>query len=244
MDKIIFSFIVTTVAGISTLLGIFPLYLKRTSKDKIINFSLAFSSGVMLSVSIFSLLPEGINLLSDKFNFFQIVLFVLIVSMLGFFIGISSNLLFNKYDNKLYKIGILDTIIIMLHNIPEGILTFSFTVSDTRLGLLLALNIICHNIPEGISIAIPVYYSTNSKKKAFLYTFISGMSELLGAIITYIFLYKYITVKFLAIVLIFTFGIMSYLSLFQLLPNSLKYRNTKRTLVYFILGFIFMYIFH
>lgn len=244
MDKITFSFLITTIAGISTLLGILPLYFKYINKDKIINFSLAFSSGVMLSISIFSLLPEGINLLSDKYNSFQILLFVLIFSMLGFFIGISSNLFFSKYDNKLYKIGILDALIIMLHNIPEGILTFSFTVSDTKLGLLLALSIICHNIPEGISIAIPVYYSTNSKKKAFLYTFISGISELLGAIITYIFLYKYITIKFLSIIIIFTFGIMSYLSIFQLLPNSLKYQNKKRTLVYFLLGFLFMYIFH
>ena len=62
---------------------------------------------------------------------------------------------------------------IILHNIPEGIATFITTTNNVKLGVALTIAIALHNIPEGISISIPIYYSTNSKLKSFIYTFIS-----------------------------------------------------------------------
>lgn len=58
-------------------------------------------------------------------------------------------------------------IAIILHNIPEGIATFVATNSDITLGISLAIAIAMHNIPEGISISVPIYYSTNNKRKPF-----------------------------------------------------------------------------
>ena len=83
-------------------------------------------------------------------------------------------------------------IAIILHNVPEGIATFISSSKDISLGISLAIAITLHNIPEGISISIPIYYSTKSKFKALLYTFISGVSEPIGALIAYLFLSKYI----------------------------------------------------
>ena len=131
----------------------------------------------------------------------------------------------------------------MLHNIPEGILTFSTTTVNVGLGITLALSILFHNIPEGISISVPIYYSTKSKFKAFIYTFISGFSEILGAVITYIFLYKYITNSFIGVILSLTVGIMSYISIYELLPTAFGYKNKKLTILFFIIGFIFMLFF-
>ena len=132
---------------------------------------------------------------------------------------------------------------IMLHNIPEGIATFVLSTIDLKLGILLSVAIILHNIPEGISIGIPIYYSTKSKFKAFIYTFISGFSEIIGAIITYIFLYKYINNSFIGVILSLTVGIMSYISLSELLPTAIKYNKKKTTIIFFIIGFIFMLFF-
>ena len=89
---------------------------------------------------------------------------------------------------NLYRVGIISMLAIILHNIPEGIATFISTTKDTSLGISLATSIAFHNIPEGISISIPIYYSTKSKTKAILYTFISALSEQIGAILTYLFL--------------------------------------------------------
>ena len=151
--------------------------------------------------------------------------------------------IFKKIDNKLYKIGIINMLALMIHNIPEGILTFSTTTTNISLGLTLALSIMFHNIPEGLSISIPIYYSTNSRKKAVLYTAISGFSEVLGAILTYLFLFKYINNYFIGIVLSLTTGIMIYISMFELLKNSFEYKKKRISYLFFLIGFIFMIFF-
>lgn len=243
MSNIEFSFLITSIAGLSTLFGMIPIFLKIKNKDTIINASLSFASGVMLSVSLFSLLPESITLLSSKYNHKGIIVVVLLFSIIGVFLASFIDKVFKRIDNKLYKLGIINSIALMIHNIPEGILTFSTTTVNVSLGITLALSILFHNIPEGISISIPIYYSTKSKLKAFLYTFISGFSEILGAVITYIFLYKYINNSFIGVILSLTVGIMSYISLKELLPTAIKYQNKRITILFFIIGFIFMLFF-
>lgn len=243
MSNIKFSFLVTSIAGLSTLLGMIPIFLKIKNKDTIINASLSFASGVMLSVSLFSLLPESMDLLQEKYNDNGIIILVLLFSIIGIFLASFIDKVFKNIDNKLYKLGIINSLALMIHNIPEGILTFSTTTVNVSLGIALALSILFHNIPEGISISVPIYYSTNSKFKAFIYTFISGFSEIIGAIITYIFLYKYINNSFIGVILSLTVGIMSYISLSELLPTAIKYNKKKTTIVFFIIGFIFMLFF-
>ena len=243
MSNIKFSFLVTSIAGLSTLLGMIPIFLKIKNKDTIINASLSFASGVMLSVSLFSLLPESMDLLQEKYNDKGIIILVLLFSIIGIFLASFIDKVFKNIDNKLYKLGIINSLALMIHNIPEGILTFSTTTVNVSLGIALALSILFHNIPEGISISVPIYYSTNSKFKAFIYTFISGFSEIIGAIITYIFLYKYINNSFIGVILSLTVGIMSYISLNELLPTAIKYNKKKTTIIFFIIGFIFMLFF-
>ena len=243
MSNIKFSFLVTSIAGLSTLLGMIPIFLKIKNKDTIINASLSFASGVMLSVSLFSLLPESMDLLQEKYNDKGIIILVLLFSIIGIFLASFIDKVFKNIDNKLYKLGIINSLALMIHNIPEGILTFSTTTVNVSLGIALALSILFHNIPEGISISVPIYYSTNSKIKAFIYTFISGFSEIIGAIITYIFLYKYINNSFIGVILSLTVGIMSYISLSELLPTAIKYNKKKTTIIFFIIGFIFMLFF-
>ena len=243
MSNIKFSFLVTSIAGLSTLIGMIPIFLKIKNKDTIINASLSFASGVMLSASLFSLLPESMDLLQEKYNDKGIIILVLLFSIIGIFLASFIDKIFKNIDNKLYKLGIINSLALMIHNIPEGILTFSTTTVNVSLGIALALSILFHNIPEGISISVPIYYSTNSKFKAFIYTFISGFSEIIGAIITYIFLYKYINNSFIGVILSLTVGIMSYISLSELLPTAIKYNKKKTTIIFFIIGFIFMLFF-
>ena len=243
MNNIYYSFIITIIAGLSTLIGFIPVLFNIKDKDRLINKSLSFASGVMISISLFSLLPESITLLLvNKSNF--ILIKVIIFIFIGIIISIIINKLFNKIPNKLYKLGLFNMVALLLHNIPEGILTFSSTTMNKSFGTMIALSIICHNIPEGISISIPIYYSTKSKLKAFLYTLIAGISEPIGGIITYLFLYKYINIFFISNTLLIIIGIMLYIPIYEMLPTALKYKNKKITLIYLILGIIFMIIFN
>ena len=243
MNSIIFAFIVTTVAGLSTMLGIIPIYIKFKDTDKIICMALAFASGIMFSVSINSLIPESYDLLKENLNTNKVIILMILFFLIGVLLTSFIDKIFKKIDNKLYKIGIINMLALMIHNIPEGILTFSTTTTNISLGLTLALSIMFHNIPEGLSISIPIYYSTNNRKKAVLYTAISGFSEVLGAILTYLFLFKYINNYFIGIVLSLTTGIMIYISMFELLKNSFDYKKKRISYLFFLIGFIFMIFF-
>jgi ZIP family zinc transporter len=130
----------------------------------------------------------------------------------------------NKNSN-LYRVGILSMIALMVHNFPEGIATFMTTYKDIYLGIHLSFAIMMHNIPEGISIAIPIYYSTRSKKRAITNTLLSGLAEPLGAILAFVLFKNFINDITISIVLIFVAGIMITLSINEMLPEVLKYKK-------------------
>ncbi len=229
-----YGIIVSSIAGISTLVGYLFIYIKA-DKNKVISKSLSFASGVMLTLSLVDLIPTSINYLKmDNRS--------LLYTLLFFFIGIILCLIINtkiKDNDVLYKTGIISMIGIMIHNIPEGIVTYILSTVDMKLGLIFAIAIILHNIPEGISISVPIYYSKKSKKKAFLYTMISGLSEPLGALLSMIFLYKYISNFLIAILFSLIAGLMSYISIFELMKTSFKYDKNK---IYILYGSFFILI--
>lgn len=235
------AFLLTTIAGLSTLIGTIPIFIKLKNEDKVISASLAFASGIMLCVSITDLIPESLNMLKNYNDF--IMLLLVITSMIT---GIILSMFIDKTlpnktsNNSLYKVGLISMIAIIVHNIPEGIATFISTTKNFELGLSLTIAIALHNIPEGISISVPIFYSTKSKLKAFLYTLISATSEPLGAILTYLFLRNFINETILGLLFSLIAGIMIQISLTELLPTSISYNKQNITKFFFITGIIFM----
>lgn len=237
-----YPFILTLIAGLSTLIGLIPIFVNFKNENKLIGSACAFASGVMLSVSVFDLIPESLKYLFSSNG--NIAIIICIVSIT---IGIIISFIIDKTvdkinnNNNLFKVGILSMIVLILHNIPEGIITYIVSNKNIILGISICISIAIHNIPEGISIAIPIYYSTKSKGKAFLYTLISSISELLGAIITYLFLDKYMNNTIIGIILSITAGIMMQLSINKLFPEGKNY-NKRNANIFFIVGIIFMII--
>jgi ZIP family zinc transporter len=110
-------------------------------------------------------------------------------------------------------------LILMLHNFPEGIITFLSSIYNIKLGIKLSIAIAIHNIPEGISIAIPIYYATKSRYQALKMTLISSIAEPLGAILAYFVIAKYINQNILGIILIFVAFLMINLSIEEIYPR-------------------------
>lgn len=240
-DNVLYPFILTTLAGFATLIGTLPIFVKIKDKNKIISASCAFASGVMICVSILDLVPESFRYLRNNYTGIILILLAFISIIIGIIVSFFLEKIVDMTNdnNNLFKVGILSMIVIILHNIPEGIVTFIVSNKNIMLGLSICIAIALHNIPEGISIAIPIYYSTKSKFKAIIYTFISAISELVGAIITYLFLAKYISDIILGLILSFTAGIMMQISINKLLPTGNNY-NPKLAKIFFIIGFSFM----
>ena len=176
MNSITMAFFLTMLAGFSTLLGVMPIFIPIKNEKKVIISCLAFAAGVMICVSITDLIPESISLLGEKYY----GIFPYLLSFICLFIGIlvssyiEGNLFQLEEKNSLYKVGIVSMIAIILHNIPEGIITFISTTKDTSLGISLAIAIALHNIPEGISIGIPIYYASKKKSKHCFILFCQG----------------------------------------------------------------------
>ena len=245
MNITLYSFLLTFIAGFSTMIGALLMFFKSKT-NKIIIGSLAFASSVMFAVSIFDLIPESINLLNFK-SYIEILL-ITVFMVVGALFSITIDKCLpsqqNGSKNGLFRVGIIAMFAIIAHNIPEGIATLMETNTNINLGISLTIAIALHNIPEGISIAIPIYYSTKSRGRALLYTLISGLSEPFGALLAFLFLKPFMNDTIMGILMSIIAGIMIHISCYELLPTSLKYNNKKITYIFLILGFLFMLISH
>lgn len=234
-------FMLTIIAGLSTLIGFLVTY-TQTNENKVIKYSLSFASGVMVCVSIYELIPESIKLLSKSLNKCELFLYLFFSILIGCIVPYIIDKKISRNSNDLYKLGILSMIAIIVHNIPEGIITYLSASKSLNLGITMTIAIAFHNVPEGISIAVPIYYANKSRGRAFLYTFLSGMSEPLGAIISHILLNKIINDTILGIILTITSAVMTTISINSLLSKALEYQEKIKTIIFFIIGIAMMII--
>lgn len=139
---------------------------------------------------------------------------------------------FNKglHDHKLMRMGLFTALAIGIHNFPEGLATFLAALEDPGLGVAIAVAIALHNIPEGISVSVPIFYATGNRKKAFLYSVLSGLAEPVGALAALAGIYLFVggggevvPPEFMGIAFGGVAGIMVYISLDELLPTSRSY---------------------
>jgi ZIP family zinc transporter len=123
----------------------------------------------------------------------------------------------------LYRMGLVTAIAIGLHNFPEGLATFVATLQDPKLGFHIAFAVAVHNIPEGIAVAVPIYFATGSRKKAFIYSFLSGIAEPVGAGIGYLLLMNFFGPVTFGVLFAMVAGIMVFISFDQILPAARTY---------------------
>lgn len=238
--EIIGPLLISTIAGLSTVIGslIIFFHIKEEKKNKFITFCLSFSLAIMIMISITDLIPTSFFHLLEK-NGLKGIIISICAFLLGIYLIKQITKKINKEKtttNSLYKLGVLNMLALMAHNFPEGIITFLSSYQNIDLGIKLSIAIMLHNIPEGISIAVPIYYATKSKRKAIIKTFISGLAEPLGAILAFIFFKGVITTTIIDFTLMLVGGIMITLSIEEILPETLIYKEKKWQLIGLLTG--------
>ncbi len=150
-------------------------------------------------------------------------------------------------DKKLLRMGLFTALAIGIHNFPEGLATFLSALQDPSLGVAIAIAIALHNIPEGISVSVPIFYATGIRRKAFIYSVLSGISEPIGALIGYFLIRIFLTTsagvippQVMGILFAGVAGIMVYISLDELLPTSRAYGKGHDSLFGLMAGMVLM----
>jgi ZIP family zinc transporter len=243
LNNVIFAFAITLFAGLATGFGSVLAFFARRTNTKLLSTSLGFSAGVMIYVSFVELFSQAKKGLTEQMGDFY-GSWITVLSFFGgiVFIGLIDKLV-PDFENpheihraeemeetaqatkfrKLYRLGFFTAVAIGIHNFPEGLATFMSAIKDTKLGIAIGIAIAIHNIPEGIAVSIPIYYATGSKKKAFAYSFLSGLAEPLGGLIGFLILFKFFNDIACGIVFAGVAGIMVFISLDELLPAAREY---------------------
>jgi ZIP family zinc transporter len=244
-----FALLLTTIAGLSTGIGSTIAYFIKKPKMIYLSFSLGLSAGVMLYVSFVELLPtafESIGQIVGVYAFFAGIIVIGLIDLLipdvdnphsyKTLAGTSKI----KNEKNLMRVGLLTALAVAIHNFPEGLATFGTALADINLGLIITIAIGIHNIPEGISVSIPIFYATKNKNKAFFYSFLSGLSEPVGAILGFLILMTFLSEEVIAFLLAFVAGIMVYISADELLPIAHQYGHSHTVIFGVILGMFIM----
>lgn len=246
----------TAIAGVATGIGSALAYLTHRTKRTFLSYSLGFSAGVMIYVSFMELLGRAQISLIAAYGRVQggaiaVASFLggmLLIAAIDYFIPSYENPheaglvedMESGGNHELHRMGVLTALAIGIHNLPEGMATFFAGMTDPTVGISIAVAIALHNIPEGISISIPIYFATGSRKKAFWYSFLSGVSEPIGALIAFLSLRSFATHHVMEIVFAGVAGIMVFISLDQLIPHAKKYSDGHQSVYGLISGMAVM----
>ena len=246
------AFGMVSFAGLATGIGSLISFLSRHTSARFLATALGFSAGVMIYVSFMEILPGSRDLFTAA-GFAAGAANLRMVS--GFFIGIvlmaGIDLMVPKFENphevhssicgkNLHRLGMFSALAIAVHNFPEGIATFAVALQEPRLGVAIALAIAIHNIPEGVAISAPIYCATGSRMKAFRWSFLSGLSEPIGALISFFFLRTLFSGGIIGWMLAGVAGIMVYVSLDELLPTAEEHGEHHLCIIGLVAGMAVM----
>ena len=237
-----FFWIIGSTIAISaiSLIGIFFLSLNTKHLEKYLLALVALASGALLGGAFLHLLPEA----AEKLNADSVFLWTLI-SLLAFFVieKIFQWRHCHKEHCEIHTFGHMSLFGDSIHNFIDGLVIAAAFIESTNLGLVVSLGVILHEIPQEIGDFSTLLLAGFSKKKALVMNFLVALTAVGGGIVGF-FLASY-SDKFINILIPFAAGGFIYIATSDLIPEIRKATKTKesiRTLIFFLLGIILMYL--
>ncbi len=246
---IFIAFCFTLFAGLSTGIGSLIAFFSKSDNKKFLSISLGFSAGIMIYVSMVEIFVKARDSLSaelgEREGYLLTVVFffagILLIALIDKLIPEDKNphevkTIDGDNKNKLMRMGVFTALAIAIHNFPEGLATFISALQEPAVAIPIVVAIAMHNIPEGIAVSVPIYQATGSKKKAFLYSFLSGLAEPIGALIGWLILMPVMSDVLFGAVFASVAGIMVFISIDELLPTAREYGEHHNSIYGFVAG--------
>lgn len=271
MNDIMFAFLLTLIAGLSTGIGSGISFLAKHTNKKFLSISLGFSAGVMIYVSmreIFSKaeasliagLGEKVGLWATVISFFGGMFLIALIDKVipseenphevksiesgrnenEECVAVNLKKDSGSENGNFMRVGLFTALAVTIHNFPEGIATFVSALQDPGVAIPIVAAIAIHNIPEGIAVSVPIYQATGSRKKAFIYSLISGLAEPFGALIGWLVLMPFMNDIVFGVIFAAVAGIMVFISIDELLPAAREYGEHHLSIYGLIAGMIVM----
>lgn len=256
-ENLFTALLLTLGAGLATGVGSAIAFFTRHTNKKLLSFSLGLSGGVMVYVSFMELMPQAQEALSGAHGEQEGAAW----SVLAFFVGMAIIGLIDRLvpevenpheahtveelqqrpkEPRLMRMGLMAALAIAIHNFPEGIATFASAMESPTLGIAIAAAVAIHNIPEGVAVSIPIYYATGSRRKAFLWSLLSGVAEPAGALLAWLLLAPLMTPTLMGALLAGVAGIMVFISMDELLPAAREYGEAHTAIYGIVTGMAIM----
>ncbi|HIX04755.1 MAG TPA: zinc transporter ZupT [Candidatus Fournierella pullicola] len=255
---VLLAFFLTLLAGLSTGIGSCIAFLSRHTNRKFLSVSLGFSAGVMIYVSMIEIFFKAQEALITEMgtrsgSWATVAAFfggMLVIAIIDKLIPSAENPHEVKLmeataeiapqPNRLMRMGVFTALAIAIHNFPEGLATFVSAMQEPGVAIPIVVAIAIHNIPEGIAVSVPIYQATGSRRKAFCYSFLSGLAEPLGALLGWLVLRAVMSDTVFGVLFAGVAGIMVFISFDELLPAAREYGEHHLSLYGLVSGMVVM----
>jgi zinc and cadmium transporter len=176
---------------------------------------ISFATGTLLGAVFLGMLPKAMAIAEPS----RVLGYVLVGIML-FFVLEKLLIWYHCHDEKCEIHSAAPYLILFgdaFHNFLDGVvITVGFLIS-IPFGIATSLAVVAHEVPQEIGDFAILLHGGMSKKKAFLYNFLSAVTTIPGALIAYSFSYRVDKVK--PIILALAASSFLYIAIADLIPE-------------------------
>lgn len=209
-----------------------------------LHFIISFTSGVLLAVVFFNILPEIFEITNENQISVIIPMIALMVGFLVIHILEKTAVLHHSHedeyaDHKHPLVGVVSAVGLAVHSFLDGMgIGLGFQV-DYRLGILIAIAVLAHGFCDGLNSVSLMLINKNTLKKSWSMLLIHSLAPVLGVVSTFIFS---VSNNFLILYLGFFAGLLLYIAAADLLPEAHSKHSSYKLFGLTILGALLIFI--